>query len=182
MQQFSTIVRFVSTCVGFEEAKSLYSSDGEERKDVEMADIEADDRKLPSTTSPTLLALTEALIKLANPVPLSFSLNDAAPALARIGISLTNIHLRSLQCLGNLYLGLSTLEEEGTGATPADLNTLSAVWRSLWNLLAAIGYSEETGQERKIELCESAVGALWGVARLSLGRLVCPTSFINRDC
>jgi len=95
------------------------------------------------------------------------------------------IHVRALECLNNLFVGV---KERPGGAAAEDLSKEEKelaqgamdVWNQTWSadLLGAIGEPPGTpssidtpGQERRAEMWKIAVGVLWGLARIGKGAL-----------
>lgn len=159
------------------------------------------------TSQKSLLGLlTPALLALARPTAyLSFP----PPALPSISPPITSvlgaIHVRALECLNNLFVGMKerdTVEASGSDepATPEEKKAKEeivqgavGVWDQMWSaeLLGAVGpppagtgavvpatgakagvSGVQPGTEKKIEMWNIAVGALWGLARMSRGTLV----------
>jgi hypothetical protein len=82
------------------------------------------------------------------------------------------VHIRALECLNNLFLSLG-LNTESVTLSPNDSEAAASVWEELWSILYDVGYRSEQGQEQRFEMWISAIGALWGVARVCKTRLVC---------
>jgi hypothetical protein len=147
----------------------------------------SDEEDLVGGTPTALLnVLTSPLITLARPTPLSFP----PPALPSVHPPMTSvlgaIHIRALECLNNLFVGM----KERPGSTTADdlskeekelIHGAVSVWNQMWStdLLGAVGEPPGTpgsasvpGQERRAEMWNVAVGVLWGLARVCRGALV----------
>ncbi|KAH7886017.1 ARM repeat-containing protein [Phlebopus sp. FC_14] len=151
-----------------------------EEGDMEMdADENEDDMVLDDTVAPhgaakppssaTLPALVQPLLTLIQPSSLSFP-PPANPSVHPPTTSvLSAIHVGAFECLNNIFLALSTLPNselvanEGVGR---------AIWTEIWASLSKIGLDIGRGQERKQEVWEIAVGALWGVGNIWKGKLI----------
>lgn len=146
----------------------------EEDADVDVIEEVQTDSKadtLPTNTLALVAALTQPLLALSQPTPLSFPPQPIHPPTAS---ALTTIHIRALECLNNLFLGItadpSTLPE-GTATQ------VIGVWRDVWTVLVAVGKQSEWtvgsgDSELRKEIWEIAVGVLWGLARIGKGELV----------
>lgn len=152
------------------------------------------------------------LIKLAHPTPLSFlrqpaetpssvpstllPTSDSAPSttpsttadlpslLHPIADILTTLHVRSLECLNNLYITLARASSSSSVSSflssEKQQSALQQVWETTLGLVqgAAEGAKViENGKEgdveeveqRKMEVVGAGVGAVWGMARIGLG-------------
>lgn len=136
-----------------------------------------------------LKLLTPPLIALARPTTLSFP----PPALPSVHPPTTSvlgaIHLRALECLNNLFVGMGGGEDVRGGGANAGGGEVDeeivkgavGVWDQMWSagLLGAagepqtlIGAGTGPGQEKKIEMWNVASGVLWGLARMAKGLVV----------
>lgn len=149
------------------------------------------------------------LLKLAHPTPLSFlrqptdtpasapstllptsdsttpsTAADLPSLLHPIADILTTLHVRSLECLNNLYITLSRASSSSSVSSflssEKQQSDLQQVWEATLGLVqgAAEGaQSIESGKEgdveeaeqRKMEVVGAGVGAAWGMARIGLG-------------
>lgn len=176
-----------------------------------------EDSELPSSAFTLFLELPSLLIKLAQPTSLSFpppfttstttssnsttsnliptastpsSTSTSAPIsphLSSISEHITTIHVRSLDCLNNLYITLSrsiASSESNSKRLLSDkklISDLQSTWETVLGLvqvrLSSEGSSvpiigkkeEEVGEDRSMELVMAGVGAVWGMSRIGLG-------------
>lgn len=182
--------------------------DGEGDGDDAMMDSDAHDQNQPKASessspedkdannTPTSLLhlLTPPLLALARPTVLSFP----PPALPSVHPPTTSvlsaIHVRALECLNNLFVGMKEhVASDGVETTTPEqkevVDGAVGVWNTMWSadLLGAIGAppvgtgagsgpgtasGAEPGQERKVEMWNIAVGVLWGLSRMCRGALV----------
>lgn len=139
--------------------------------------IETLSTSAPSTLLPTADSIT--------PSSTSPSTTADLPALLHpIADILTTLHVRSLECLNNLYITLSRASSSSSVSTflssEKQRTDLQQVWEATLGLVqgAAEGaLSIESGKEgeveeveqRKMEVVGAGVGAAWGMARIGLG-------------
>lgn len=120
---------------------------------------------IPTSATPTTLAANEPL----------------SPLLSTISESLTTIHVRSIECLNNIYITLARASAELNKRNRSDLQR---AWEGVLELIQTrLGeqraVSKEQEEDRGMELVMAGVGAVWGMARCGLGedgQLVCFTS------
>ncbi|KAG9041973.1 hypothetical protein FS837_011509 [Tulasnella sp. UAMH 9824] len=151
----------------------------EEDNDDEVIEEEQPERisTTPSnsqTNSLSLIAtLTRPLLLLARPTALSFPQSSAPPIHPPTTSALGTIHIRALECLNNLFLGINT--EQGQLPEGA-AKQATEVWKDVWSVLAAVGKQAEwtvgSGAEVRKEMWEIGVGVLWGLARIGKGELI----------
>lgn len=123
------------------------------------------------TLSKLLPVLSGPLLRLAQPTDISFPPPGAAALHPPSTSAISSVHIRALECLNNLFLSLG-LNAETFPLAMADIEGAVTVWQELWNVLLAVGYRSEAGQEQRYEIWTSAVGALWGIARVCKTQLV----------
>ncbi|ORY72381.1 hypothetical protein BCR35DRAFT_307647 [Leucosporidium creatinivorum] len=184
-----------------------------EEEDGMMAGEEEEPVVELSSSALSLFAdLPLQLLKLAHPTPLSFlrqptdttpttapstllptsdatsstpsSTADLPALLTPIADILTTLHVRSLECLNNLYITLSRASSSESVSSflssEKQQSDLQQVWEATLGLVqgAAEGAkSVESGKEgdveeveqRKMEVVGAGVGAAWGMARIGLG-------------
>lgn len=147
------------------------------------------------TPASLLSLLTPPLLSLSHPTP---TLSFPPPSLPSVHPPTTSalgaIHLRAMECLNNLFVG-SKEREIGDEEDADKVKSAVGVWDEMWSagLLGAVGPPSamegeakglglaslfEPGQERRGEMWSVAVGALWGLARMSRGVLVRSSSIV----
>ncbi|KAF9245889.1 ARM repeat-containing protein [Melanogaster broomeanus] len=148
-------------------------------EDAEMDDdMDEDmplDENIPSredtkTSSLALLpTLVQPLLTLVQPTSLSFPPPSSSSVHPPTTSALGAIHVSAFECLNNIFLSLSTSPNlELTAKEDAG----RGVWAELWIALAKVGIDIAPGQERKQEIWEIAVGALWGIGNIWKATLV----------
>jgi len=133
------------------------------------------------STNGLLGMLSGPLVTLVHPTALSFppSASDPSPHPPTTS-ALSTIHIRALECLNNLFLAIDEAQTDGqTSFSTQDKEGARALWNELWGALAEVGKVVSGGKivalrglERKREIWEIAMGALWGVARVGRGYLI----------
>lgn len=158
--------------------------------------------ELSSSALKLLTELPLLLLKLATPTSLSFpppppsnasasaliptsaasttlAANEPLSALlSTISESLTTIHVRSIECLNNIYITLARASAELNKRNRSDLQR---AWEGVLELIQMRlseqrVISKEQEEDRGMELVMAGVGAVWGMARCGLGedgQLVC---------
>ncbi len=121
-------------------------------------------------TKPTFLpSLVPPLLKLIQPVALSFpplaSVSPHPPTTSVLSV----IHICALECLNNIFLALATSEKP---AIADDVESGQHIWREIWTALGSVGVEFGLGQERRKEMWEIAVGVMWGVSNVWRGHIV----------
>jgi hypothetical protein len=141
------------------------------------------------TPKSLLSLLTPPLIALSRPTPLS----APSPALPSVHPPTTSvlggIHIRALECLNNLFVGMIPSENSTAGGGDAGevdeevMKGAVGVWNEMWSaeLLGAVGEPVPTSTggaaggltpEKRLEIWSVAIGVLWGLARMCKGMLV----------
>ncbi|KAG8914469.1 hypothetical protein FRC01_004043 [Tulasnella sp. 417] len=150
----------------------------DEDDDDEVIEEEQPERKsAPSSSQANSLnliaSLTRPLLLLARPTALSFPQSSGPPIHPPTTSALGTIHVRALECLNNLFLGIHA--EEGQLPEGA-AKQATEVWKDVWSVLGAVGKQAEwtvgSGAEVRKELWEIGVGVLWGLARIGKGELI----------
>ncbi|KAI1793049.1 ARM repeat-containing protein [Ganoderma leucocontextum] len=115
--------------------------------------------------------LVAPVVKLVQPVPLSFPPLDGPSAHPPTTSALGAIHVSALECLSNVFLSMATsLGGRPSGLAPENGRT---VFDAVWRALGAVGTDiSGTGQERRREMWDTGVGVLWGVGNVWKGALV----------
>ena len=147
-----------------------------DEEDVDDDPIAPTEPNVPTPTNISLLpVLTNPLLTLARPTPLSFTPPSTQAIHPPTTSALGTIHIRALECLNNLFLSINPDSLPPTAKTAA-----VAVWNDLWVVLGSVGKQSEwmmgLGQERRKEMWDIALGVLWGLARIGKGELVCTSS------
>ncbi|KAK4698959.1 hypothetical protein P7C70_g7310, partial [Phenoliferia sp. Uapishka_3] len=125
----------------------------------------------PTTSSITLAATAPSTLLPTSTSPLPSAIPEALTPLSDL---LTTVHVRSLECLNNLYITLARSKNA------ADCSKdLQKVWEGTLELVLGavqgevvterVEGSAEEGEERKMEVVMAGVGAAWGMARVGLG-------------
>ncbi|KIO15824.1 hypothetical protein M407DRAFT_44114, partial [Tulasnella calospora MUT 4182] len=148
----------------------------DEDNDDEVIEEEPEQKYTPATSQTDSLSLiatlTRPLLLLARPTALSFPQSSAPPIHPPTTSALGTIHVRALECLNNLFLGIHT--EQGQLPEGA-AKQATEVWKDVWSVLAAVGKQAEwtvgSGAEVRKEMWEIGVGVLWGLARIGKGEL-----------
>ncbi|KDR85674.1 hypothetical protein GALMADRAFT_234679 [Galerina marginata CBS 339.88] len=150
--------------------------DGEDAIDIKM-DFEAIENDTAPSSSPVFLTtLVSPLLALMQPTALSF------PPLASPSIhppttsALSAVHISALECLNNVFLSLTTTPNPNV---TSDVNSGLLVWNSIWSALSLVGTQTGLGQERRQDMWDVAIGALWGVGRVWKGSLPAHSEQIN---
>lgn len=159
--------------------------DEEVVEEIEMDDEDDDEviEEQPQPTSATtssqtnslnlIATLTRPLLALARPTPLSFSQSSVPTVHPPTTSALGTIHVRALECLNNLFLGINT---ENVQLPEGAAKQATEVWNDVWSVLAAVGKQSEwtvgSAVEVRKEMWEVGVGVLWGLARIGKGELI----------
>ncbi|KAF4604783.1 hypothetical protein EYR40_003565 [Pleurotus pulmonarius] len=134
--------------------------------DAEMEEASSTTTRTKSTFLPSLVP---PLLKLIQPVALSFPpLASVSPHPPTTSV-LSAIHICALECLNNIFLALATSEKP---AIADDVESGQHIWREIWTALGSVGVEFGLGQERRKEMWEVAVGVMWGVSNVWRGHIV----------
>ncbi|KAF8527379.1 ARM repeat-containing protein [Hysterangium stoloniferum] len=155
----------------------------DEEKSIEEAipTTNGDSSEPRKSTNGLLGTLSGPLVALVHPTALSFPPSATDPSRHPPTTSaLSSIHVRALECLNNLFLAIDEAQTDGQASfSTQDKEGARALWDELWGALAKVGKVVSGGKivasrglERKREIWEIAMGALWGVARVSRGYLI----------
>ncbi|KAF8323967.1 hypothetical protein DL93DRAFT_2049554 [Clavulina sp. PMI_390] len=142
--------------------------DGKNRQTTDDDDLDGDADPTNSTPTSLLHLLTLPLLALSRPTP---TLSFPPPALPSVHPPTTSvlgaIHVRALECLNNLFVGVRerVLVTEGDDEEMGGRKKEERSAPGFTNLFGA-------GQERRAEMWAVAVGVLWGLARMARGTLV----------
>jgi len=172
-----------------EDEEDEEETDGDALADVVIEQLDPPtsngDSILNSESTNTLITLlTGPLISLIYPTPLSFPPSPTDPSPHPPATSaLSNIHIRALECLNNLFLAVDEALNGANGKisfTAEDRQGIIGIWNSVWQALGAVGKVVSDGKitavkglERKRELWDLVVGVLWGIGRIGRGYIVC---------
>lgn len=149
------------------------ASDTDQMADAEV--LEEPQRPKDAVANGTLTlisSLTQPLLGLARPTALSFVYPSPHPPTTS---ALNSIHIRALECLNNLFMGINPEESalpDGAAAQAVQ------VWNEVWaGVLRPLGKQSEwtvgTGHvSERTQVWDIAVGGLWGLARICKGELV----------
>lgn len=151
--------------------------DDEDNEDEVIAEDQPERTSAPSSSQANSLnliaTLTRPLLSLAHPTPLSFPQSSVPPIHPPTTSALGTIHVRALECLNNLFLGIHT---EQVQLPEGAAQQATEVWRDVWSVLAAVGKQGEwtvgSAVELRKEMWDTGVGVLWGLARIGKGELV----------
>ncbi|KAF6754254.1 armadillo-type protein [Ephemerocybe angulata] len=140
-------------------------ADGAEGEDdVEM---DADEPESKKSASPSFLPnLVLPLLQLIQPTALSFPPLSSPSPHPPTTSALSAVHISALECLNNIFLSLTISPPENVAK---DVQSGVSVWNSIWSALQLVGTQTGTGQERRQEFWEIAVGALWGIGNVWKG-------------
>ncbi|KAG8987082.1 hypothetical protein FRB90_003615, partial [Tulasnella sp. 427] len=151
--------------------------DDDDDDDDEVIEEDQPESKTPSSAQNIALSLianlTRPLLLLARPTPLSFPQGSAPPIHPPTTSALGTIHVRALECLNNLFLGINTEQVQlPNGAA----KQVTEIWKDVWSVLGAVGKQNEwtvgSSVEVRKEMWEIGVGVLWGLARIGKGELI----------
>ncbi|QRW09096.1 ARM repeat-containing protein [Ceratobasidium sp. AG-Ba] len=137
-----------------------------------------------SSSISLLRTLIPLLLALSTPTPMSFSSptdttttrisnsssTPEAPQHPPTTSALVSVHISALECLSNLLLSFPT--SDSGPVNPAVLDMAVAAWPQAWSALRTILVSTPSDLDRRNEVSVAALGALWGLARLSRGVVV----------
>ncbi|KAJ2917874.1 hypothetical protein MD484_g2591, partial [Candolleomyces efflorescens] len=151
--------------------------DEDEDEEIEDAEAEADtadnvsmDAEVtPTETKSTpsyLQTLVLPLVSLIQPTELSFPPLSSPSPHPPTTSALSAVHISALECLNNIFLSLSVSPPE---IVTKDVQSGISVWNSVWSALQLVGTQTGSGQERRQEFWDVAVGALWGMANVWKG-------------
>lgn len=144
-------------------------------------DMDRDRKEEPVGAVPELPPFVFSLIKFIQPTSLSFP-PVAAPSLhAPTTSALGAVHVTALECLSNIFLGLSVA---GNAHISRDVQTGIRIWNEIWQALGSTGTETGPGQERRQDVWNTAVGALWGVGNIwksHLASLCLPQGELKHD-
>ena len=136
--------------------------------DVDMSiQMDTDSPKKSNTTF--LTTLVTPLLTLIQPTTLSFPPLAAPSPHPPTTSALSALHISALECLNNIFLSLTTLQNLSISS---DASSGRTVWDGVWSALSLIGTQTGLGQERRQEAWNVAVGVLWGVGRIWKGSIV----------
>lgn len=140
------------------------ADDAEGGDDVEM---DADEPESKKSASPSFLPnLVLPLLQLIQPTALSFPPLSSPSPHPPTTSALSAVHISALECLNNIFLSLTISPPENVAK---DVQSGVSVWNSIWSALQLVGTQTGTGQERRQEFWEIAVGALWGIGNVWKG-------------
>ncbi|KAJ7597426.1 armadillo-type protein [Mycena floridula] len=161
------------TCATLPDLNDPIEDDSENMDDddasVEDASMDIEEDNISSNESTAMLpALVPPLLALIHPTSLSFPPLAAASLYPPITSALSAVHVSALQCLGNIFLGLSV---HGNPAVSQDTTAGRKVWEDVWSALAVVGTESGLGQERRKDIWEASAGVLWGVGNVWKGQM-----------
>ena len=118
-------------------------------------------------------SLTQPLLALSHPTALSFPPPSTPPIHPPTTSALGTIHVRALECLNNLFLGL---DFDSSSLPSGTAEQVTQVWLQVWEILRAVGVQSEwtigSGVDIKKDMWDIGVGVLWGLSKLANGVLV----------
>jgi hypothetical protein len=132
-------------------------------------DISMDAEASPTETKSTpsyLQTLVLPLVSLIQPTELSFPPLSSPSPHPPTTSALSAVHISALECLNNIFLSLSVSSPESVSK---DVQSGVSVWNSVWSALQLVGTQTGSGQERRQEFWDVAVGVLWGIANVWKG-------------
>ena len=132
--------------------------------------METDEPQAEPATSPSFLStLVLPLISLIQPTALSFPPLSGPSPHPPTTSALSAVHISALECLNNVFLSLTISPPPSVSQ---DIQSGLSVWNAVWAALELVGtQTTASGQERRQEFWDIAVGVLWGIGNVWKGAI-----------